>query len=111
LVLAVHDSSQSSDGSVPSEHKRSYQPSSKSSDQTAVATAPVERLAPRAEVDSFSDEDLELCVVVPSCPPTEVGVGSGAVNAAVENEVLPAADVSLCDENQNLDSSGNINYR
>ena len=106
----MHDSPQSSDGSGPSERKRSYQPPSKSSEQTAIATAPAERLAPRAVVDSFSDEDLELCVMVPSYPSAEVGVGSDVVDVTVGDEVLPAADISLCDENQNLDSSGNINY-
>jgi len=64
-------------------------PLSGSPDQRSVAVvAPVEKRAPRAEVDSFSDDDLELCVVVPSYAPAPVEVASGV---AVEEEV-PAAD-------------------
>ena len=94
----------SSASSSPSEHKQSRQPSSKSSDQAAVAPVPAEKLAPRAEVDSFSDEDLDLCVVVPSYRPAPVGVSSGA---PVDNEV-PAVAESIRGESQNLETSSNL---
>ena len=95
-VSVVNQSPQSS---APSDHKGSHEPPpSKSPDQT-VAMAPAEKRAPRAEVDSFSDEDLELCVVVPSHVPAPGGVTS---DVAVETEV------AATDENQNLDTSSNI---
>ena len=96
----------SGSGSSPTEHKHSYQPhpSSKSLDQTAVVMVPVEKLAPRAKIDSFSDEDLELCVMVPSYPLEAAEVTS---NVAVDNKVL-ATEADHYDENPNLDTSSNL---
>ena len=106
-VSAAHDSARSSASSSPSEHKHSYQPLSKSSDQTAVAQRPAEKLAPRAEVDSFSDEDLELCVEIPSYHQALVGVTSDVTDEPVVNQV-PTEAVNVCDENQNLETSSNF---
>ena len=108
---ADRDSVNSSTSSGLSESKRSYLPPTKSPDQTAIALAPIEKLAPRADVDSFSDEDLELCVEVPSYSPTDIKLASNVADTAVEN-IVPAVDTSVasghCDDAQNLDTSSNL---
>jgi len=76
-----------------------HKPPSRSPDQTSIAVVPTEKRAPRAEVDSFSDDDLELCVLVPSYAPVPVGVTS---SVEVEKAV-PTAD-----ENQDRDTSSNL---
>jgi len=91
-VSAIHASQPAS--LSPSESKQSYQ--SKSFGQTVVVTVPAKKLAPRAEVDSFSDEDLELCVEIPS-------YASEPAGTALKNE-----DVNHIDEVQNVDTSDNI---
>ena len=74
-------------------------PPSESPDQPVVAAVATEKRAPRAEVDSFSDDDLELCITVPSSAPAPVEV---TPDVAVEKEV-PTAD-----ESQNLDTSNHL---
>jgi len=110
--LAGRGSAQSSTSSSLSERKRSHPPPSKSPDQTAIALVPAEKLAPHADVDSFSDEDLELCVVVPSSSLTQVNQTSGVADTGVEKEV-PDADLSNAssrhnEEAQNIDISSNL---
>ena len=105
---AADDPAQSS----PSERKYSYQPQSKSPAERIVAPVPTERLAPRADVDSFSDDDdLEICVVVSPRSESPIEVPSGRMDTSVESE-FPAAGVdaqpSHFDDNQNLDSSCKI---
>jgi len=91
-----------------SEHGQTYQPPSESPDHTAVALAPAEMLAPHADVDSFSDEDLELDVMVPSYPPAPAEVSSIVADAVAATEVSAVDDTSRVDEHQNLDASSNV---
>ena len=111
---AGHDSAQSNDSSNPSEHKRSYQPPSKSPNETSVAPVSAEKLAPHADVDSFSDDDLELCITVPSYSPTNVKLVSSVADTAVENKV-PTTDMNVasshCDAAQTLNTSSNLESR
>ena len=98
-------SSQILPSSTQSERESSYKPPSKSQDQTVVGAVPAEKLAPRADVDSFSDDDLELCVEVPSYPPASSA--ADVTDTAVENEVW-AAEESKPFKDQNLDTSSNL---